>query len=93
MTTVAVTGVVARWRQVFKLLRDERGIFESWSALVEFHDVKGKNAHDARLVAAMQRHNLTHLLTFNQSDFTRFTNINALTPSDINAGKLSIQNG
>ena len=33
------------------LLRDERGIISHWRTLVHTHNVKGKNAHDARLVA------------------------------------------
>ena len=33
------------------------------------YDVKGKNAHDARLVAAMLRQDVSHLLTFNDQDF------------------------
>ena len=38
----------------FALFRDERGIFPVWRELVRQHDVKGKSAHDARLVAAMK---------------------------------------
>lgn len=37
--------------------------------------MKGKNAHDARLVAAMVRHGLTHILTFNAQDFSRYRGI------------------
>jgi len=45
-------------------------------------------AHDTRLVAAMQRHGLTYLLTFNTGDFSRFTAIHGLSPEDILAGQL-----
>ncbi len=31
------------------------------------------NVHDARLTAAMLVHGLTHILTFNISDFARYT--------------------
>jgi predicted nucleic acid-binding protein len=48
--------------------------------------VKGKNAHDARLVAAMQRHGLTRLLTFNKPDFMRFPGINVYSPAEVLAG-------
>jgi len=40
--------------------------------------VVGKAAHDARLVAAMNRHALSHLLTFNVSDFKRYPAIQIL---------------
>ena len=65
---------------LFRLLRDERAIYGSWRELVTQHDVQGKQAHDARLVAAMQRHGLTHLLTFNQADFQRYSGIELLDP-------------
>ena len=50
------------------------------------HNVKGKQAHDTRLVAAMERHGVKHLLTFNKSDFARFPAIVALSPDEIVAG-------
>jgi predicted nucleic acid-binding protein len=60
------------FKAVFPPLRDERGILERWEKLVATHRVQGKPAHDARLVAAMERHNLSHLLTFNTNHFLRF---------------------
>ena len=45
-----------------------------------------KTAHDARLAAAMQRHQLSHILTFNKSDFIRYSHLIAVTPSDVIAG-------
>jgi predicted nucleic acid-binding protein len=45
--------------------------------------VLGKNAHDARLVAAMNVHGVTHLLTFNAADFRRFTTIQVMTPAAV----------
>lgn len=65
------------------LLRDERGIFDVWMSLVDHHNVAGKNAHDTRLVAAMQRHGLATLLTMNKADFARYP-ITVLTPQEIN---------
>ena len=64
----------------FKLLRDERTIFEYWYRLVLDHDVKGKQVHDARLVAAMVRHAISHLLTFNALDFARYAEITVVEP-------------
>lgn len=69
----------------FTLLRDERGVFDFWSDLVTVHQVSGKGAHDGRLVAAMQRHSIANLVTFNETDFKRFP-INVLTPQSILAG-------
>ena len=71
-------------------MRDERGIFTHWLPLVCSYDVKGKNTHDAQLAAAMLRHGLTHILTFNPLDFARFSAITAVTPDEILSGKVLI---
>jgi len=88
VTVAEAASAIADWTTVFRLLLDERGIYSRWRPLVIVHEVKGKNAHDARLVAAMQRHGLTHLLTFNKPDFARFPAINVFTPKEIVSGKL-----
>lgn len=67
--------------RLFTLLRDERTVFERWRSLVRVYRVTGKNVHDARLVAAMERHALTHLLTLDETDFVRYAGITALSPS------------
>lgn len=84
--TVADTAAkVRRLPRLFPLYRDERAVFDRWEELVTRHESKGKKAHDARIVAAMLHHRLTHLLTFNGSDFKRFTEITVLTPSEVAA--------
>ena len=80
----------ARERMIeFKLLfppfRDERGILERWDVLVSSYSVQGKTTHDARLVAAMQRHGVSHLLTFNIADFRRYTGVELLNPEELGA--------
>jgi predicted nucleic acid-binding protein len=70
-----------RIKVIFPLLLDERGILAPWETLVVKHAVRGKNAHDARLVAAMQRHGITDLLTFNGEDFKRYPAISVLDPN------------
>lgn len=74
----------------FTLLRDERGIFDEWSTLVATYGVSGKAAHDARLVAAMKRHAISSLVTFNDADFTRFP-IFVFTPKAIISGTVPTQ--
>jgi len=53
------------------------------------NQVKGKTAHDARLVAAMVWHDLTHLLKFNAADFVRFPGIEVFTPQQILTGQVT----
>jgi hypothetical protein len=49
------------------------------------YQILGKTAHDGRLVAAMQRHSISNLLTFNKGDFARYP-ISAFSPADIISG-------
>jgi predicted nucleic acid-binding protein len=70
-------------KRLFVLLLDERGIFPEWEQLIAAHEIKGKTAHDARLVAAMRRHSLRSLLTFNAGHFSRFPDIEVITPEKV----------
>lgn len=65
------------------LLRDERGIFANWLADVTGLGISGKRAHDARLVAAMQRHGIQQIVTFNKSDFAGFPNVSVFLPHEV----------
>lgn len=64
----------------YLFLEDAPEIFASRRQLVAAYNVLGKKAHDARLVAAMLRHGVTHLLTFNEQDFARFAEITVISP-------------
>ena len=74
---------VVNLKALFALLPDTSEIFSEWEKIVLQYRVSGKQAHDARLVAAMRVHNLTHLLTFNTADFKRFSFITAVSPQSI----------
>jgi predicted nucleic acid-binding protein len=74
-------------QQLFRLYRDERAIFAFWQDLVLSHSVKGKQAHDARLAAAMERHAITQLLTFNTADFSRYAFLTAVAPAAVMTGQ------
>lgn len=76
--------------RLFRVLRDERGIYSIWNQLVVSHSVRGKQAHDARLAAAIQRHLVSHLLTFNTADFARYSFVNAVSPIEMASGALRI---
>jgi len=88
MTVADVDRQIQELLSEFTLLRNESGIYARWYDLVVAHSVQGKPAHDTRLVAAMERHGLKHLLTFNKSDFTRFPAISALSPHEVVSGNL-----
>lgn len=74
---------VNRLKALFPLLLDTSAIYLEWERLVVTYSVVGVNVHDARLVAAMLVHQLTHILTFNTRDFARYSEITAIAPTDI----------
>ncbi|MCX6916367.1 MAG: PIN domain-containing protein [Verrucomicrobia bacterium] len=54
-----------------------------WRALVNKHSVLGKQAHDTRLVALMEAHGLTYMLSLNARDFARFPGVICVEPADV----------
>ena len=67
----------------FPLLDDTPGVFTHWRDLVTTHRVIGRRVHDARLVAVMLAHQITHLLTFNRDDFRQFGEIVVVEPAEV----------
>ena len=61
--------------RIFPLLPDNSNVHQEWRKLVVRFGVSGVQVHDARIVAAMLVHQITHILTFNISDFTRYSSI------------------
>lgn len=86
MTVEEVQMDVMDWIEMFDLRDDESGIFPIWLRVVSDGKVMGKIAHDSRLVAAMERHGLTEIMTFNKADFARFPAIKAISPAEVSAG-------
>lgn len=74
---------INRLKAFFPLLSDTEMIYPEWEQLVVTHRVMGVNVHDARLVAAMLVHGLTHILTFNISDFARYGEITPVHPTTL----------
>ena len=74
---------LADLENLFVVLADTDAILSEWKRLVVQYRVIGKQAHDAHIVAAMLVHKVTHLLTFNDSDFKRFTEITVVNPQNI----------
>lgn len=82
--TIAESEVeLMRLENIFPILPDNPEIYPQWRRLVITYGVMGVNVHDARLVAVMLVHGLTHILTFNTSDFVRYTEITAVHPTAI----------
>jgi len=67
----------------FWALLPEVSLLEEWERLVKSHRISGRNAHDARLVAAMRLHGISRILTFNGSDFTRYKDVAVVDPATL----------
>lgn len=67
----------------FAVFADTATVFFEWKRLMAAHKVAGKPSHDARLVAAMLAHGITHLLTFNDQDFRRYAGVTVTTPAAV----------
>lgn len=67
----------------FPLLEESSQIFPNWLNLVTNGKVMGKRTHDARIIAAMLAHGVTHLLTFNPSDFNIMSSITIVRPQEL----------
>lgn len=87
MSLTAAQTELSRLKSLFTLLNDNSAIFPQWEQLVIQYQIQGKNAHDARLVAAMMVHGLSRILTFNVGDFQRYQTLTVLEPSQVVGGK------
>ena len=82
LSTTEAAAELMRLKSMFPLLPDTPAIHPVWESLVIQYRVSGKPAHDARLVAAMQVHGLTTILTFDRTGFSRYAGIEVLHPAD-----------
>jgi predicted nucleic acid-binding protein len=71
--------------RLFSVLPEQPTVYLAWRQLVVQFSVRGVQVHDARLVAMMQTHNITHILTTNTADFARYTSIGvtAVDPTSV----------
>ena len=83
LTPTQADKVVTRVEKSIVRLPDSDDIYREWRRLVVTHGVSGKTSHDARLVAAMIVNRITHILTFNADDFTRYAEIKVLNPATL----------
>jgi predicted nucleic acid-binding protein len=83
---LSATDTETRLRLLERLvpvLLDNPSAYAHWRRLIVAHAVMGVHVHDARLVASMMAHGLTHLLTLNAADFARYAGIVIETPAGI----------
>jgi predicted nucleic acid-binding protein len=72
LTLAQAEGRLRLVERVFPGLEDSPKVYPEWRRLVVAYGVSGVKVYDARLVAFMRVNQITHILTFNTSDFTRY---------------------
>ena len=73
------------WTERFGLLEETPEIYFYWMRLIETFKVSGRQIFDLRLLAIMQRHRTTHLLTFNTKDLPPLEGIHVVHPGRLAA--------
>jgi predicted nucleic acid-binding protein len=82
-TIEGTLGWLRTMHTVLRVLCETTATYVHWMDLLERHRVTGIQVHDAQLVAIMQSHSVTRILTLNPSDFRRFPDIEVLTSAEI----------
>ncbi len=72
---------IAKFKRFFRLLPDAPNLLDEWETVVFFYACHGRVSYDARIVAAMNTHGVTEILTFNAPDFRRFPGLTILDPN------------
>ncbi|VXD13140.1 PilT protein [Planktothrix serta PCC 8927] len=82
-TTEKTRQIIDELLNRFPLLEESPQIFFTWLDLVTTNQVMGKRTHDARLMAVVLANNITHILTFNSSDFAVKSMITVICPQQL----------
>lgn len=83
LTTAEIDRRARLIERVFTILKETPAVYPEWRQLVVSHSVMGVQVHDARIVAVMNVHGITHILTLNSADFSRYTGIISVSPEEI----------
>jgi len=83
LTTADTDRRVRLIERVFTILEEPPAVYPEWRRLVVGHSVMGVQVHDARIVAVMNVHGITHVLTLNASDFSRYAGITCVAPDEV----------
>ena len=74
---------LAKIEGFFRVLCESPASYRTWKALLIANRVMGVQVHDTRLAAVMKIHGISQIVTFNVSDFARFSEIEAVHPDKI----------
>jgi predicted nucleic acid-binding protein len=83
LTTAETDRRVRLIERVFTVLDETPAVYPEWRRLVVGNSVIGVQVHDARIVAMMNVHGVTHVLTLNGADFSRYAGITCVAPDQV----------
>lgn len=83
LTTAETDRRVRLIERVCTILEETPAVYSEWRRLVVDNSVSGVQVHDARLVSMMNVHGVTHVLTLNGADFSRYRGITSVSPGEI----------
>lgn len=83
LTPAAAMGQIEAAQRQFDLQPEPTTVLSRWKQLVIRYGVMGKSTHDARLTALMVERGIPRLLTFNHAHFSRYAEIEAISPFDV----------
>ncbi len=83
LTIEEAQAELVRIEGFFQILSENATSYATWKTLLLENRVSGVQVHDARLVAVMKTHAVERIITFNVSDFARFSGIEAIHPDTI----------
>jgi hypothetical protein len=72
MSCAWAAAQIARMKRFFVILTESADVQPEWERLVAQHIESGKKVHDVRLVATMNVHHISRILTFNTGDFSHY---------------------
>jgi predicted nucleic acid-binding protein len=73
---------LARIEQFFTIVSESPDVYREWKRALVRHQVMGVDAHDTRLVAAMNTYGIKRILTFDDG-FARYAGIEVLHPRTV----------
>ena len=71
---------IAQFQHRLVLLKERSAVFDRLRQLIRQFDCRGKQIHDANLVATALVHGAASILTINVEDFQRFASLIEITP-------------
>jgi predicted nucleic acid-binding protein len=69
--------------QGMSLLPDSAAVYQEWREIIVKYGFRGFQVYDARLAAAMRVHGVSHILSLNVADFSRFEGLITLHPEQV----------